>query len=125
MLFAVFLYFHLLLSLLLCLSCLDFFIVVLHDFNLFPVLHVFGPSLPFLLLLLSQGCLCLHFEEFSFLHFIFILVDILLDDLLVLLFEVFLELFVLNLLFLLDLPLLLISFFDLVLLKTKGTMVSS
>ena len=125
MLFAILLYLYLFLSLFLGLDCLYFFVVIVDNFNLLSILHVLGPSLPLLLLFLAQGSLSLELQELSLLHFIFVLVDVLLDDLLVLLLEVLLEFLIFDLFLLLDPPLLLVALPDLVLSVGGSTMVYS
>lgn len=83
--------------------------------DILPVLHVLGPPLPLLLLLFHDGSLGLHLEQLPLFHLVLVLVDVLLDNLLVLLFEGFLKLLELLLLFFLPPSLLLVTFLDLVL----------
>ena len=123
MLFAILLYLDLFLSLFLCLDGLYILVVIVDDLDVLSVLHVPGPSVPLLLLLLTQGSLGLELEKLSLLHLILVLVDVLLDDLFVLLLEILLELFIFGLLLLLDPALLLFALPDLVLGEGGSTMV--
>lgn len=86
---------------------LQFFVLFVDGVDVLAVLHVFGSAIFLLLLFLPNVFFGFEAQEFSLLHFLLVLVHVLLDDLLVLFPQIFLELLQLFLLFLLLLSLLL------------------
>ena len=125
MLFAIFIDLQFLLFFLGCLLGLQLLVFFVDDVNVLPVLHVLRPLFLFFLLFLANMFLGLKSEQFSLFHFLFVLVDVLLNNLFMLLLQIFLKLFKFFLLILLLFPLFLLHRLDLVLTKIKNTMVSS
>lgn len=115
MLFAVILDLGLLFFFLLQLEGLQLFVFFVDFVDFLPVQQVPVPALAFFLLFFADGLIGFQFEQMSFLHFLPVLVDVLLLDLLVLPAQVLLEFFQPPLLLLLAPLLLLLSLLYLVL----------
>ena len=125
MILPVFLYFDVLLLFLQHFDSPQVLVPLVEGVDVPPVLHVLGSLVLFLLLLLLDGLLSLHFEQLALLHVLLVVIDVLLDDLLVLFFEPLFELLQLKLFFLLDSTFFLVALVDLVLTRQRSTKVSS